>query len=106
MREETPTAYGDRIVGEEKAKERVEANLELFVELVQDETHAVHETVHVRWFTFVVRGAFVRGKCLLEGFKVLHPLDGELVRLNVGFVKHKDEGEFRFVQDAVRCYLY
>ena len=36
----------------------------------------------------------------LEGLEVLHPLEREVVRLDVCFVEEEDEGEFGFVEDA------
>ena len=74
---------------------------QVLVELVQNKTHAVHEAVHVRRLALLVGRASVRGKRGLERFEVLHPLERELVWLDVGFVEYEDEGEFCFVEDTV-----
>lgn len=39
-------------------------------------------------------------QCLLEAFKVSHPLKGEVVGLNVRFVKDENEGQFSFVENT------
>lgn len=72
----------------------------MLVELVEHEAHAVHEAVHVRRLALVVCRALVRRKRGLEGLKVLHPLDGEVVRVHVCLVEDKDEREFGFVEYA------
>ena len=43
----------------------------MLVELVEDETHAVHEAVHVGWLAFVVGGSLVSSQRSLEGLTLL-----------------------------------
>ena len=73
---------------------------EVFVELVENEAHAVHEAVHVRRLALVVGRPLVCGKRGLESLKVLHPLHCKVVRADVGLVKDENERKFCFVQDA------
>ena len=68
-----------------------ETHLEVFIELVQDQTHAIHKAIHVRRFTFVVGGSLVCSKGLLERFEVLHPLDRKFMRLYIGLIEYQDE---------------
>ena len=74
----------------------------VFVELVKNETHAVHETVHVRGFSFVVGRPLVCGESGLERFEVLHPFHSKVMRLNIGFVEDKNEGQFGFIQNTAK----
>lgn len=70
------------------------------VELVEDETHAVHQTVHVRWLAFVVCRALVRRERCLKRLKVLHPLYRKVMWLHIRFVEDENEGQFCFVQNT------
>ena len=74
---------------------------QVLVELVEDETHAVHEAVHVGWLAFVVGGSLVSSERSLEGLEVLHPLDREVVRSYICLVEDEDEGKFCFVEDTI-----
>ena len=60
----------------------------MLVELIEDQAHAVHEAIHVRRLSLVVCCTTVRGQCFLERFEVLHPLQSEVVGLNIGFVEY------------------
>ena len=76
----------------------------MFIEFIEDETHAVHEGVHVRWLALVVGGALMRGECSLERLPVLHPLDRKVVWSHIRLVEDKDERKFCFVEDTrERC---
>ena len=72
----------------------------MLVKLVQDEAHAIHETVHVRWCTFVVRRALVRCEGFLKRLEISHPFEGKLVRLNIRLVEDHDEWKFCLVKDT------
>lgn len=72
----------------------------MFVELIQHKTHAVHETVHIGRFSFVIRCSAMRCESPLKCFKILHPLYSEIMWLNVRFVEDEDERKFCFVQDT------
>lgn len=69
----------------------------MLIELVQDETHAIHETIHVGGLAFGVSRPTVRGKRRLKSLKILHPFQGKVVWLDIGLVKDEDEWQFRFV---------
>jgi hypothetical protein len=75
-------------------------NLEVLVKLVQDETHAVHEAVHVRWCAVVVGRALVGCEGFLESLKVLHPFKCKGMGLDISFVEDDNEGKLGLVQDA------
>jgi hypothetical protein len=72
----------------------------MFVELVQDQAHAIHETAHVRRLPIGVPGSAVRSKRRLKCFKVLHPFYSKVMRLNICFVEDQNEWKLGFVQDA------
>lgn len=78
--------------------------LEIFVKLVENQTHTVHQTVHVRRFAFRIPRPAVSSKSRLEFFKILHPLYRKRVRLNVRLVKDKNEWQLGFVKDAARFF--
>ena len=82
--------------------ERYKTHLQVLVKLVQHQTHAVHEAVHVCRLALVVRRALMRRQSSLERLKVLHPLHCKVVCLYIGFVEDEDEREFCFVQDAAQ----
>lgn len=67
------------------------------IKLIQNKTHARHQTVHIRRLAILVPA--MGRQCTLERLKVLHPVDGKVVRLCVSFVKDEDEGKSRLVQD-------
>lgn len=75
-------------------------HLEVFIELVQNETHAIHQTVHICRLSFRVPRTLVRGERRLEFFEIGHPLNGKVVRLDISFVEYKDKGQFGLVQDT------
>lgn len=70
-------------------------HLQMFVKFVQDQTHAIHKTVHVGRLPFCI--AAVGSQRCLERLKILHPLQCKCMRLNVGLVEHKNERELCFV---------
>ena len=72
----------------------------MLIELIQDQAHAIHEAVHVRRLAVRVCRAAVTGECGLEGFEVVHPLEREVVRGDIGFIEDENEGQFGFVEDA------
>jgi hypothetical protein len=59
------------------------------VKLIQHKTHARHQTVHVRRLAILIPA--VCRQCTLEGLKVVHPVDGKVVRLGIGFVEDENE---------------
>ena len=72
----------------------------MLIELIQDQAHAVHQAVHVRRLAVRVCRAAVAGERGLEGFEVVHPLECEVVRGDIGFIEDEDEGQFSFIEDA------
>jgi hypothetical protein len=72
----------------------------MLVKLIQDKAHAIHEAVHVRRGTLVIRCALMRCKCFLECFEISHPLDSKCMRLNIGLVEDDNERELGLVKDA------
>lgn len=78
----------------------------MLIELLQNETHTVHEAVHVvriaipttTTLNTAASPASVRRERSLESFKILHPLDGKIVLLDVSLIEDEDEGELRLVQ--------
>jgi hypothetical protein len=77
-------------------------HFEVLVEFVEDQTHAVHQAIHIRGLAFRVSGAAVGGQSELEGLKVCHPLECEIVWLHIGLIEDQDERQLRFVQDTMR----
>jgi hypothetical protein len=75
-------------------------NVEMLVKLIQDEAHAIHETVHVCWCAIVIRRALVGCKGFLEGLKVSHPLECKGVWLDIDFVEDDDERKLCLVEDT------
>ena len=72
----------------------------MLVKLVQDETHAVHEAVHVPRCALVVGRALVRCEGFLKCLKVSHPFERKGVGLGVGFVEDDDERKLGLVEDT------
>ena len=77
-----------------------DTNLEMLVKLIQDEAHAIHETVHIRRGTLVVGRALMRCQCFLERLEISHPLEGKCVWLNINLVEDDDERKFGLVKDT------
>jgi hypothetical protein len=67
-------------------------NLEMLIELIEDEGHAVHKTVHVGGFTIAIAGVGVGSKGCLEGLEILHPIESKVVFFDIGLVEDEDEG--------------
>jgi hypothetical protein len=67
------------------------------VKLVEHQTHARHETVHICRFAILIPP--MSSQRFLECFKVLHPLDCEIVWLSVCLVEYENEGETSFIQN-------
>ena len=86
-----------------KTRSSRDTNLEVLVKLVQDKAHAIHETVHVRRCTLVVRRALVRREGFLKRLKVSHPLEGKCVGLGIRLVEDHDERKLCLVKDTERC---
>jgi hypothetical protein len=78
----------------------------MLIKLVENKAHTVHETVHVCGFSLVVGRAFMCGESSLESFEVLHPLDREIMWLDVGFVEDQNEREFRLVQNTTQWHRH
>lgn len=73
----------------------------MLVKLVQNQTHAVHQTVHVCRLTLFIPRSRMRRQRRLKRLKVLHPLDRKIVRRHVRLVEHEYKRELRLVQYAV-----
>jgi len=73
----------------------------MIVELVKDKAHAIHQRVHVVRFSILVASSpalsTVLYECSLEGFKVVHPFNSEVVRLDIGLIEDEDEGKLGLV---------
>jgi hypothetical protein len=78
----------------------------VFIEFVKYETHTIHETVHVSRLALRVPCAAVRRKGSLEHFKVLHPLQRKVMRLNISLIEDENEGQFCFVKDTMFRYQH
>jgi len=78
-------------------------NLEVFIKLIEDKAHAVHETVHVRRCTLVVCRALVRCQCFLECLEISHPLEGKSMRLDIDLVKDDDKRKLGLVEDTEKA---
>jgi hypothetical protein len=72
---------------------------EPLIEFVQDQTHRVHQRVHVISLAVPALGGSLQR--FLEELPVVHPVDCELMRLNVGLVEDENEGKTGFIQDPV-----
>ncbi len=84
----------------------LETDCQVLVKFVQDETHAVHEAVHVRGFTLGIPCTTVGSKSLLEHFEIFHPVNRKIVRLHISFVENQDKRQLCFVKNAInRCSL-
>jgi hypothetical protein len=66
-------------------------NSEIFIKLIQDKTHAVHQTTHISTPTLRLIRLVLGHKSLLETFKILHPFQCEIVRLGVHLIEYQDE---------------
>lgn len=75
------------------------AHSQVLIELVQYETHAVHEAVHVPWSALAAVAPAVDER-LLKRLKVAHPLDCKLVRGDVDLVEDEDERQPGLVQNS------
>jgi len=73
-------------------------HLEVLVELLQNEAHARHQAARVRHLAVLIPASLAQRR--LVGFKVLHPLDGEIVRLDVNLVEDEDEWQAGLVKDS------
>ena len=73
---------------------------EVLVELVEYETHTIHEAVHVRRFALFVVCVAVRSQRYLERFEILHPFYRKIMGLHVGLVEDENKREFGFIQDT------
>lgn len=76
------------------------AHPEVFVELVEHETHTIHEAVHVRRFALFVARVTVRSQRYLERFEILHPFYRKIMGLHVGLVEDENKREFGLIQDT------
>jgi hypothetical protein len=76
------------------------SNLEMLVEFVEDEAHAIHEAIHVRRCPLVVGRVLMRCERFLEHLEISHPFEGERVRLDVGLVEDDDERKLGLVKDT------
>ena len=97
---DTPTACCPQVSGLSQGK--ATAYLEVLVELVEYQAHAIHEAVHVRRFALFVARVAMGGQRRLERLKILHPFDGEIMGLYIGLVEDQDKRELGLVQDAGR----
>ena len=91
---------GGKVSSSSSAVQSSPTHLQMLIELIQDQAHAVHQAVHVRRLAVRVCRAAVTGERGLEGFEVVHPLECEVVRGDVGFIEDEDEGQFGFVENA------
>ena len=91
---------GGKVSSSNSAVQSSPTHLQMLIELIQDQTHAVHQAVHVRRLAVRVCRAAVTGERGLEGFEVVHPLECEVVRGDIGFIEDEDEGQFGFVENA------
>ena len=82
------------------SQENVKSYLEVLVELVKYQTHAIHKAVHVRRFALFIARITVGSQRCLERFKILHPLDRKIMGLHICLVEDEDERELGFVQDT------
>ena len=76
----------------------IATRLEVLVELLEDEAHARHQAARIRHLAMLVSAPLAQRR--LVRFKVLHPLDGEIVRLNVNLVEDEDEWQAGLVKDS------
>lgn len=72
----------------------------MLVKLIQNQAHAVHETVHVRRCAIIICRALMCCKRFLKYFEILHPLECKVVWLNIGLVEDDYKRELGLVQDA------
>jgi hypothetical protein len=72
----------------------------MFIKFVEHKTHAIHETIHISGLALRIPGAIVRSQGSLECFEVLHPLQGKVMGLDIGFIEDKNKGQFSLVKDA------
>ena len=97
---ETPTAYCPQVP--RLSQGNVKTYLEVLVELVKYQTHAIHKAVHIRRFALFIARIAVGGQRCLERFEILHPLDRKIMGLYIRLVEDEDKRELCFVQDT-RC---
>jgi hypothetical protein len=69
----------------------------MLVEFIKNETHAIHQAVHVRRLSFSISGPTVGSEGLLKLFKILHPCQRKIVRLDIGLVEDENKWELRLV---------
>ena len=74
----------------------------MLVKLIQNQTHAIHEAIHVCRRALVVSRASVRRKCFLESLKILHPVECKIVRLRIDLVEDNNEGKLGLVEYTVK----
>ena len=75
--------------------------LEIFIELIQDQAHACHQTGHIGRLSLGIQSSSIECKFSLESFKIGHPLNREIMRLHVSLVEHNNERQLRLVQDTI-----
>lgn len=74
--------------------------LQVLVELIQDKAHTVHQAAHIGWLALRISRARMSRQCRLEFFKIIHPLQGKIMFLDISFVEYQDERKLCFVKDG------
>ena len=80
---------------------RVYYYLEMLVEFIKNEGHAMHETVHIGGFAVGIAGVGIRCKSSLESLEILHPIESKVMLFDISLVEDEDEGKFCFVEDTI-----
>lgn len=70
------------------------------VKLIQNKTHARHQTIHVRRLAILIPS--MCSQCTLERLKVVHPVDCKVVWLCVSLVEDEDEWQACLVEDSIQ----
>lgn len=72
----------------------------MLIKLIKNEAHAIHEAVHIGWFSFVICCPAMRSEGGLESLEILHPFDCEVMRLNVSLIEDEDERQLCLVKNT------
>jgi hypothetical protein len=81
----TPTAW----ISADESRAQQLAYSEIIVKLLEDQTHAAHQTVHVTSISTVRSVCSVQ--CSLVSLEIFHPLKREIVWFHVNLVEHDDK---------------